>query len=310
MSQAKGIIFFGTPQFAVPTLRVLISKGEKILLVITQPDRPKGRGKIIQPSEVKKIALQHNLPIVQPENIKDENFVNKLKELNPELGVVVAYGKILPEEILKIPKYGLINLHASLLPKYRGAAPVQWALIKGEKITGATTMLIDKGVDTGPVLLQRTVTIEDEDNAETLSEKLSIIGAELMVETINKIRQGTITPLPQTGEPSYAPPLKKEDGRINWLSSARDIFNLIRGTYPWPCAYCFLKNERIKIIKAQVIEGSAAAGLILRAKNELIVGTGKGLLQILLIQPEGKKIMTAKEFICGRKINEGVDSFS
>lgn len=310
MSQAKGIIFFGTPQFAVPTLRVLISKGEKILLVITQPDRPKGRGKIIQPSEVKKIALQHNLPIVQPENIKDENFANKLKELNPELGVVVAYGKIFPKEILKIPKYGLINLHASLLPKYRGAAPVQWALIKGEKITGVTTMLIDEGVDTGPVLLQKTVPIEDEDNAETLSEKLSIIGAELMVETINKMRQGTITPSPQTGEPSYAPLLKKEDGRINWLSSARDIFNLIRGTYPWPCAYCFLKNERIKIIKAQVIEGSAAAGLILRAKNELIVGTGKGLLQILLIQPEGKKIMTAKEFLCGRKINEGVDSFS
>lgn len=310
MAQSKGIVFFGTPQFAVPTLMALISKGEKILLVITQPDKPKGRGKIIQASEVKKIALQHNLPIIQPEGLKNENFIKKLKELDPEFGVVVAYGKILPKEILKIPKYGFINLHASLLPKYRGAAPIQWALIKGEKITGVTTMLIDEGVDTGPLLLQKEIYIEDEDNAETLSQKLSVIGAELVVETINKMRRGAITPTPQTGEPSYAPLLKKEDGRINWLASARDIFNLIRGTYPWPCAYCFFKNERIKIIKAQVMEGNASAGLILKAKNELIVGTGKGLLQILLIQPEGKKIMTAREFLCGRKINEGVDSFS
>jgi len=307
---SSGIIFFGTPEFAVPSLKALISRGEKILLVVTQPDKPKGRGKNLQPPEIKKIALQYELPLCQPEKIKDENFIKKLKSLNPEFGIVVAYGKILPKEILEIPKHGCINLHASLLPKYRGAAPIQWALINGEKITGVTTMIIDEGLDTGPILLQKEVSINDEDNAETLSEKLSVVGAELVIETIDKMRKRTITPKPQTGEITYAPQLKKDDGKINWNNSARKIFNLVRGTYPWPCAYSFLKDERVKIIKTEVLEGNAAPGLIIKAKNELIVGTQEGLLRILLIQPEGKKIMTAKEFISGRKINEGVDSFS
>lgn len=305
-----GIIFFGTPEFAVPTLKALISKKEKIVLVVTQPDRPKGRGKIIQPCEIKKTALEYGLNVAQPEKLRDESFIKMLKELDPEFGVVVAYGKILPKEILEIPQYGCINLHASLLPKYRGAAPVQWALIKGEKVTGVTTMLIDEGLDTGPVLLQREVPIEDEDNAQSLAHKLSTIGAELIIETIEKMRRKEIKPEPQKGEPSYAPQLRKEDGKINWNLSALEIFNLIRGTYPWPCAYSFLKNERVKIIKAEVLEGVASAGSVVKAKNELIVGTGDGLLRILLIQPEGKKVMTAKEFLTGRKINEGVDSFS
>ncbi|MCS7215181.1 MAG: methionyl-tRNA formyltransferase [Thermodesulfovibrio sp.] len=311
---SSGIIFFGTPEFAIPSLKALISKGEKILLVVTQPDKPKGRGKVIQPSEIKKIALQYGLPLIQPEKIKDENFIKNLKPflkpLNPEFGIVVAYGKILPKEILEIPKYGCINLHASLLPKYRGAAPIQWALIKGEKITGVTTMLMDEGVDTGPILLQKEVPIEDKDDAESLSKKLSVIGAELVIETIDKMRKGIIIPKPQTGEATYAPQLKKDDGKINWNDSAMKIFNLVRGTYPWPCAYSFLKNERVKIIKTEVLQGNASPGLIVRAKNELVVGTAEGLLRILLIQPEGKKIMTAKEFISGRKINEGMDSFA
>lgn len=304
------IVFFGTPQFAVPTLKALLSKGEKILLVVTQPDKPRGRGKIIQPPEVKKVAIKEGLSVVQPERIKDESFINILRELKPEFAIVVAYGKIIPKEILEIPQYGCINLHASLLPKYRGAAPIQWALINGEKTTGVTTMLIDEGLDTGPILLQKEIEIEDDDNAETLSEKLSNIGAQLMIETIEKLRKGLIKPVPQTGKPSYAPQLKKEDGKINWHSSAKAIFNLIRGTYPWPCAYCFLKGERIKLIKAQAIEGEASPGLIVKAKNDLVVGTGKGLLKILLLQPEGKKVMTAKEFLCGRKVDEGIESFS
>lgn len=307
---SSGIIFFGTPEFAVPSLKALISKGEKILLVVTQPDKPKGRGKNVQAPEIKKVALQYGLPISQPEKIKDENFIKKLKSLSPEFCIVVAYGKILPKEILEIPKYGCINLHASLLPKYRGAAPIQWALINGEKITGVTTMIIDEGLDTGPILLQKEVPITDEDNTETLSKKLSLIGAELLVETIDKMRKKLIIPIPQTGDITYAPLLKKEDGKINWNNPAKKIFDLVRGTYPWPCAYSFLKNERVKIIKTEVLEGNAAPGLIIRAKNELIVGTQEGLLRILLIQPEGKKIMTAQEFISGRKINEGVDSFS
>ncbi|MCS7164206.1 MAG: methionyl-tRNA formyltransferase [Thermodesulfovibrio sp.] len=306
----SGIVFFGTPEFAVPSLKALISKGERILLVVTQPDKPKGRGKIIQPSEIKKVAINYGLPLIQPEKIKDEDFIKSLKSLNPEFFIVVAYGKILPKEILEIPQKGCINLHASLLPKYRGAAPIQWALIKGEKITGVTTMLMDEGVDTGPILLQKEVLIDDEDNAESLSKKLSIIGAELVIETIDKMRKGNIIPKPQTGEPTYAPQLKKEDGKINWNESAIKIFNLVRGTYPWPCAYSFLKDERVKIIKTEVLKGNASAGLIIKAKDELVVGTADGLIKILLIQPEGKRVMTAKEFISGRKINEGKDSFS
>ncbi|MCX7988735.1 MAG: methionyl-tRNA formyltransferase [Thermodesulfovibrio sp.] len=306
----KNIVFFGTPDFALPTLKLLISKGENISLVVTQPDKPKGRGKTVQPPEVKKIALQYGLPLVQPEKIKDEGFIEQLRKVEPEFAIVVAYGKILPKEILQIPKYGCINLHASLLPKYRGAAPIQWALIKGESVTGVTTMLIDEGLDTGPVLLQKLIPIDEEDNALTLSEKLSTIGAELVYETIQGLRNGVIIPQPQKGEPTYAPQLKKQDGRINWNSSAKEIFNLIRGTYPWPCAQCLFKEERIKIIKAQLAEGDSIPGLILRAKQDLIIGTGNGAIKILLIQPEGKKIMTAKEFICGRKINEGMDYFS
>ncbi|MCX8034426.1 MAG: methionyl-tRNA formyltransferase [Thermodesulfovibrio sp.] len=306
----KSIVFFGTPEFAVPTLKLLISKGENISLVVTQSDKPKGRGKTVQPPEIKKIALQFGLSLVQPEKIRDERFIEKLKELKPEFAIVVAYGKILPKEILQIPKYGCINLHASLLPKYRGAAPIQWALIRGESITGVTTMLIDEGLDTGPILLQKVIPIDEEDNALTLSEKLSTVGAELVYETIRGLRDGVIIPQPQKGEPTYAPQLKKEDGRINWNSSAKEIFNLIRGTYPWPCAHCFFKEERIKIIKAQLAEGDSIPGLVLKAKEDLLIGTGNGAIKILLIQPEGKKIMTAKEFICGRKIHEGMDYFS
>lgn len=305
-----GVVFFGTPEFAVPTLNALIKNKEEILLVVTQTDKPKGRGQKIQPSLVKKLALSYGLPLAQPEKLREESFLSKLRALNPEFIVVVAYGKILPKEILQIPKYGCINLHASLLPKYRGAAPIQWAIIKGEKITGVTTMLIDEGLDTGPIFLQRQLEILEEDDALTVSRKLAEMGAELVVETLIKIRRGEIQPKPQVGQPSYAPLLKKEDGKINWNVSAKEIFNLIRGTYPWPCAYCFLKGERIKIIKAQPLDGIAKPGLIVKAKDELLVGTAEGLLKILLIQPEAKRVMTAKEFLLGRKINEGVDSFS
>lgn len=306
----SGIIFFGSPQFAIPTLKLLIEKGENISLVVTQPDKPKGRGKEVQPTEVKKLALEQGLPVIEPQKIRDRDFLHRIESIEPEIAVVVAYGKILPKELLTIPKYGFINLHASLLPKYRGAAPIQWALIKGETVTGVTTMLIDEGLDTGPILLQKEVPIDEEDDYLTLSEKLSLIGAELIYETIIRMREGSLSPIPQTGEPSYAPQLKKEHGRIDWNFRARDIFNLVRGTYPWPSAYCFFRNERVKIIRTRVLEGKAEPGLVVKAKEELIVGTGDGLLEIVLIQPEGKKVMTAKEFISGRRINEGMDRFS
>lgn len=311
MPVSKGsIIFFGSPQFAIPTLKLLLEKAENVSLVVTQPDKPKGRGKEVQPTEVKKLALKHGLPVIEPVNLRDREFLSRIESLKPEIAVVVAYGKILPKELLTIPRYGCINLHASLLPKYRGAAPIQWALINGETVTGVTTMLIDEGLDTGPILLQREVPIDDEDNAITLSEKLSQIGAQLVLETVVKLREGAISAKPQQGEPSYAPQLKKEQGRIDWSASAREIFNLVRGTYPWPSAYCFFRDERVKLIKTRVLDGEAVPGLVVKAKEQLVVGTAEGLLEILLIQPEGKRVMTAKEFTLGRRINEGLDRFS
>jgi methionyl-tRNA formyltransferase len=224
----------------------------------------------------------------------------------PEIIVVVAYRKILSAQILRLPSHGCINVHASLLPKYRGAAPIQWAIINGEKKTGITTMLMDEGLDTGNILLQEETEISCDDNAETLGNKLAEIGASLLIRTIKGIKGGSIKPIPQEGAPSYAPPLKKEDGRLNWSKTATEIFNFVRGMYPWPCAYCYLNNERIKIISVKMLEGSGVARRIEKAGEELIVGTGEGLISIIELQPEGKTSMSAKAFLRGRKLKEGV----
>lgn len=308
------LIFFGTPQFAIPSLKALIEAKEKIALVVTQPDKMKGRGHILSAPPVKELALLHGIKVVQPINIKDENFYNDLKILSPEFIIVVAYGKILPDEILNIPKFGCINVHASLLPKYRGAAPIQWALINGEKVTGITTMLMDKGLDTGDVLLRSELKIEADDNSETLFKKLSELGAKTLIDTIKGMREGKIKPVPQIGEASYAPPLKKEDGKINWNKTADELFNFVRGMYPWPSAFCYLGNERIKIIKVkrQMTEDrgqkETIPGRIVKASDgEIIVETGNGFLVIEELQPEGKKVMTAKAFLAGRRLKEGYD---
>lgn len=301
------IIFFGSPRFAVPSLKALVEAGEDVVLVVTQPDKIRGRGNKILPTPVKVLARELNIEVLEPLSLKDESLRDRFMEIRPEFIIVVAYGKILPGKILKIPASGCINLHASLLPKYRGAAPIQWAIIRGEEKTGVTTMLMDEGLDTGPVFLKKELRIDNEDNAESLGVKLSEIGASLLIETIRGIREGVLKPVPQEGEPSYAPPLKKEDGNIDWNKSAMEIFNLIRGTYPWPGAHCIIAGERVRILKAMPLNDSRVRpGYIERVtKDELLIGTGKGLLSILEIQPSGRSAMTIKAFLQGRRLNAG-----
>ncbi len=262
---------------------------------------------MLAPPPVKKLAIDKGIKVLQPKNVKDDNFLTELSAMKPDLIVVVAYGKILPEYILELPPLKCINVHASLLPKYRGASPIARSIINGEKKTGITTMLMDEGLDTGDILLQEEIEISGEDTTDSLSKKLSELGASLLIKTIRGIRDGSVKPKPQTGEASYAPILKKEDGRIDWSKSASELFNFIRGMHPWPCAYCYLNKERIKIIKVKALDGSGKAGKIEKAGNgELIVGTGKGLLSIVELQPEGKKSMSALPFIQGRHLKEGL----
>lgn len=305
------LIFFGTPLFAVPSLKALIDQKEDVALVVTQPDKARGRGHVLSSPPVKDLAAANNIRVSQPPKIRTGDFYSELASLRPEFIIVVAYGKILPEEILGVPGSGCINVHASLLPKYRGAAPIQRALINGEKTTGVTTMFMDKGLDTGDILLKEELTVDDDDNAGTLSAKLSELGAKTLVETIKGIRAGIVKPAPQAGEPSYAPPLKKEDGRIDWDRSASELFNFIRGMSPWPSAFSTLNNELIKILKARPLEGSGIPGRIEKASGgELIVGAREGLLLIEELQPEGKKRMPSKAFLSGHRLREGHEKFS
>jgi methionyl-tRNA formyltransferase len=300
------IVFFGTPSFAVPSLSELLQSGHEVAAVVTQPDRKKGRHHILAAPPVKELALGRGIPVLQPEKMKDPLFFEKLARINPDVIIVVAYGKILPSQMLGLPPHGCINVHASLLPKYRGAAPVQWSLICGEKKTGVTTMLMNEGLDTGDILLQEEMDIRDDDTAESLGRRLSGIGASLLVRTIDRLEAGKIVPAPQTGTPTFAPPLKKEDGRIDWSRSAGEIFNMVRGMYPWPGAYCALNGERIKIVRVVPLEGPGSPGRVEKTGDELIVGTGKGLISIIDLQPEGRKVMNARDFMQGRRLKPGV----
>jgi methionyl-tRNA formyltransferase len=299
------IIFFGTPSFAVPAFHALLQSEEEVAAVVTQPDRRKGRDRRWSPPPVKETALAQGIQVLQPATMKDPSFFDALELLKPDLIVVVAYGKILPPRILNLPAHGCINIHASLLPKYRGAAPIQWAIIRGEKKTGITTMLMDEGLDTGDILLQEEMDILPDDTAETLGKRLSEAGASLLIATIGKLKDGSLHPVPQAGTPSFAPPLRKEDGRIIFASTAEEIRNTVRGMYPWPCAYCYLNGERIKITRVSVLEGSGTPGRIEKAGDELIVGTGAGLLSIIELQPEGRRVMAARNFLGGRRLAAG-----
>lgn len=301
------LIFFGTPEFAVPALKALINSGHKVVAVVSQPDRRSGRGRHLVLSPVKAKAQDAGLTILQPKTVKEAGFLEDLKRLNPDAIVTAAYGQLLPSEILHLPKFGCINIHASLLPKYRGAAPVNWAIINGDKMTGITMMFMDEGMDTGPILLQSEEAIRDEDTAGTLSERLSLLGAEALIKTLDMLKNGLIKPVSQSGDASIAPLLKKDNGLIEWLLSSDKLSNFIRGINPWPGAYTFLDGKRIKILKAVSVDGSGDAGVIFSAnKDELLVGTGKGLLRLLEVQPAGKPVMDVRLFMQGRSLREGM----
>lgn len=302
------IVFFGTPLFSVPSLKALVESGEKVEAVVTQKDKRRGRGRVhvLLPPPVKEFAISRGIGVIQPSSVKDEGFIRELSDLRPEFIVVVAYGKILPGAVLEIPPRGAINLHASLLPKYRGASPIARAIINGDSETGVTTMFMSKGLDEGDILLQEPVKIRNDDTTETLSERLSEAGALLLVKTLKGLRQGTLTPRPQTGNPSYAPPFKKHDGRVDWSKTAEEIYNFVRGMYPWPGAYCYMDGERVKLLRIKPLKGEGPAGAVIKITDDsFLIGAGKGLVQVIQLQPEGKRLMTTKAFLQGRKIRQG-----
>ncbi len=298
------IIFMGTPDFAVPSLKTLIDSDYDVVGVVCQPDRPKGRGKKMSSPPVKVLAEEHSIPVLQPEKIRTEEFFDKLKSFKPDLICVTAYGRIIPKNILELPKYGCLNVHASLLPKYRGAAPINWAIINGEKTTGITTMLMDEGMDTGDILLKEEIEIGDDDTSIELSEKLSNIGASLLIETIKNGQNDEIKPIKQNDdEATLAPIIKKDVGKIDWSISAEDIRNLIRGTQPWPGAFTSYNGKNLKIFKASVNSQNGEPGQILEADGEkLVVGTGNNSLEIQELQIEGGKRLKVSDFLRGNQI--------
>jgi methionyl-tRNA formyltransferase len=296
------LVFCGTPRFAVPALEKLAAAGHRIHLVVTQPDRPKGRGLELVASPVKQSAQKLNLPITQPDRIKtNEEFRSQLKSINPDAIIVVGYGRIVPRWMLDLPPLGNINLHASLLPKYRGAAPIQWAIANGETITGNTTMHLDAGLDTGDILLQKEMPIASDDTAETLTPRLAEMGADLLAETLRELESGTIHPRKQDNSQStLAPILKKEDGDIDFTRSAPEIVNRLRGFQPWPGAYTRFRGKNLQVLKAQPASEQVRAAEIKVMGDRLLAGSGQNTsLEILELQLEGKKRSTARDFIHG-----------
>jgi methionyl-tRNA formyltransferase len=309
------LVFMGTPEFAVPSLGKLIEAGHEIQAVFTQPDRPVGRKQTVTPPPVKTFAQQHSLIIQQPEKIKTagarESFEPLFKEA--DAGIVAAYGRILPGWMLEAPRYGCINVHSSLLPKYRGAAPINWAIAQGERETGVTIMQMDAGLDTGAILEQRATAIGNAETAAELTPRLAEIGAHLLIETLSKLDRGEITPITQNDlEATLAPVLKREDGQVNWELSAPEIFNRMRGFTPFPGCYTFFADRRLEIVRARVETGVAGVaeletGVVFEISKESIVVTcgGETLLSISEVQPEGKRAMSVRDFINGAKISRG-----
>lgn len=302
------ILFAGTPEFAVPSLVALCDSRHEVIGLLSRPDRPKGRSRKPVWTEAKKVAMERGVSVFQPESLKTQEFTETLKALSPDLIAVVAYGEIFPAAVLNIPPLGCVNAHASLLPSYRGAAPVNWAIAKGEKKTGVTIMLMDEGMDTGDILTQREVAIGEEETAEELSKKLSLKGAELLLETIDRIAKKDISSVKQNSdEVTYAPLLSRKDGEIDWSRDAEEIKNLVRAMTPWPCAHTTLEGKNLKIFRALAGSGRGIPGEIVSVGGKsLDVATGKGVLRVLSLQIEGGKKMDASEFMRGKKdLREG-----
>ncbi len=307
----KRIIFMGTPEFAVPSLLALKKDGHDLLAVVTQPDRPKGRGNKLQASPVKETAVGLGLDVIQPYKVKDEKIVEMLREMKPDVIAVAAFGQILPESILAVPLLGCINVHASLLPQYRGAAPLHWAILNGEKRTGVTTMLMDSGLDTGDILLKKEIAITPEMTYGRLHDIISVIGADLLIETIKLYGEGKIVPEKQKeGDASYAPRLLREHERIVWDKTAEGIHNQVRGLDPWPGAYTVYLDKPLKIRGSRVYQEKGSAEKpgtvlgIIKGKG-FIVQTGMGSILITDVQPFGKKIMPATSFVNGYQLEKG-----
>ncbi len=303
------VVFFGTPSFALPTLRGLLEGPDEVVGVVTQPDREKGRGRKVVISPVKELALQHGLALLQPEKAKEEVFRESMRGLQPDVFVVVAYGQILPKPVLSIPKYGAVNVHASLLPRYRGAAPIAWAILRGEKVTGVTTMAMDEGMDTGDILLQTEVPIGEEETCENLHDRLAPLGAQLLLKTLEKMEGGNIRPIPQDhSRATYAPPLKKEDGHIDWKKEAAEIDRQVRAFDPWPGAFTKWGDRLLKIYRGKIRKRTPTgkAGVVVWAGSDFIeVEAGKDSYVIEEVQLEGRKKMTIREFLSGHPISTG-----
>jgi len=304
------LVFCGTPPFAVPTLEKLIAAGHSVPLVLTQPDRPRGRGMEVSASPVKEAALRLALSVAQPDKIKaNESLRGQLETIHPDAIIVVGYGRIIPQWMINLPRFGNLNLHASLLPKYRGAAPIQWSIANGDAVTGVTTMRIDAGLDTGDILLQRELAIAGDDTAETLGPKLAAVGADLMIETLRQLEAGGITGTPQEhAKATLAPILKKEDGRIDFARSAIEIFNRLRGFQPWPGAYTLFKGKTLHVHRAEPVPRTEQLrpGEMAIDRARLVAGCGNDTaLDLLEIQLEGKRRMTAAEFINGYRPQTG-----
>jgi len=303
------IVFFGTPSFAIHTLQGLLKGADQVVGVVTQPDREKGRGRKVVISPVKELALRHGLIPLQPEKAKGEAFQEALKGLEADLMVVVAYGQILPRSVLDIPKHGAVNVHASLLPKYRGAAPIAWAILNGERVTGVTTMVMDEGMDTGDILIQTETLIGNGETCETLHDRLASLGAQLLSETLEKMKAGTIRPIPQDhSKATFAPPLKKEDGHIDWNKEAEEIDRQVRAFNPWPGAFTELGGLLLKVYKGEIREKapSGKAGTVVWVGSDFIeVETGKGSYLLKEVQLEGRRRMAIREFLSGHPIPVG-----
>ena len=317
------IVFMGTPDFSVPALKALVEAGHQVIAVVTQPDKPKGRGKEVQMTPVKIQAMEYGIPVYQPAKVREASFVEVLKGLEADVYVVIAFGQILPKAVLELPKYGCINIHASLLPKYRGAAPIQWCVIDGERETGITTMMMDVGLDTGDMLEKAVIPIEEKETGGSLHDKLSMAGGDLILSTLKKLEEGTLVRTPQTDEGTcYAKMLTKSLGDIDWNQGAVSIERLIRGLNPWPSAYTMWNGKTIKIWAADVIAGREAADFLSESgvpaetgnapgtvvcsdKRGLVVCTGGGLLSIRELQMEGKKRMDTPAFLRGYPIPAG-----
>lgn len=302
------IVFMGTPDFAVGSLKKLLEDGHEIAGVFTQPDKPQGRKMVLTPPPVKVFAAANGLAVYQPNSVRTAEALELLKSLNPELIAVVAYGKILPKEILQLPKFGCVNCHASLLPRHRGASPIQWSIYCGDRVTGVTTMLMDEGMDTGDMLKRAEVEISDDDNFETLHDKLASAGADLLAETVNGLANGSVTPVKQPEEGvSYAPIIKKEMGLIDFNKTAREIDCLVRAFTPWPSAFFFTCGARLKVLKAKVSENcTAEPGTVIDVTEGIKIACGNGSsITVSELQPEGKGAMTAKAYLNGKHIEKG-----